>query len=79
MDQTATWKTVADSAFNGVNHCVAGGIESPGGYKRGLSGQERKKHAVRRDLEMGEHVETFSNVWTGKDGSVYGGDCVMIP
>lgn len=80
IDQTATWKTVADSAFNGVNHCVAGGFGDARGYigqKRDLIG--RKQHPVRRDLDTEVHRFALKNVWTGSDGVTLGGDSVMIP
>lgn len=76
VDQEAVWKTVADTAFNGVNHCVAGGIASNGSYdKRGL----RAKHGIRRDINIGEHAAAIGNVWTDKDGITHGGDGYMYP
>lgn len=78
VDMTAAWKTVADSAFNGVNHCVAGGFDSPGPYDK-RAPKERKKHAVRTDLHTRQHVEAITDVWTDKGGTMYGGDCIMIP
>ncbi|KAF1974328.1 hypothetical protein BU23DRAFT_505297 [Bimuria novae-zelandiae CBS 107.79] len=56
VDVTAIWKAVADSAFGGKSHCVAGSL---GGYntrsaKRELSAEDRRlskrMHAWRREL-----------------------------
>ncbi|KAK4497275.1 hypothetical protein PRZ48_011725 [Zasmidium cellare] len=58
VDMTVVWKTVADTAFNGVDHCIAGGIESKGGRKRAAG--ERKKHAIRSDLDTREHREAIA-------------------
>nr|POE48096.1 peptidase s41 family protein ustp [Quercus suber] len=46
VDQTAVWKTVADTAFNGISHCVAGELHSTSKEKRtGLvDGKVRVRH-----------------------------------
>lgn len=81
VDQEAVWKTAADTAFRGINHCVAGGISSNGSYadsatsKRGL----KVKHGIRRDINLGEHVAAIGSVWTDKDGIAHGGDGYMYP
>lgn len=68
VDMTAAWKTVADSAFNGINHCVAGGFHDTEDVKRGLEKRERDWHRVRRDLDIDVHKRAMADVWTGKDG-----------
>ena len=78
VDMTAAWKTVADSAFNGINHCVAGGLGGHAGLKSG----QRKQHRVRRDLDTHVHKRAMAEVWTGKDGiTLTGGvgDSLMLP
>lgn len=85
VDMTAAWKTVADSAFNGINHCVAGGFyDERDDYvgwpaRRGL--KKRQLHAVRRDLDVGIHKRAIQDVWTGKGGITLGGngDGYMLP
>ncbi|KAK4611768.1 Peptidase S41 family protein ustP [Fulvia fulva] len=64
VSMVAVWKTVADSAFRGVNHCVAGSLESKGaGYigprdegtgmkqrvKRGV-GEQDHRHRLRTEV-----------------------------
>ena len=78
VDETAVWKTVADTAFNGVSHCVAGNYTaSTGQTKRATAG--RSKHAIRRGLVPDEHLNAISNVWTGRGGITIGGDAIMYP
>ena len=74
VDETAVWKTVADTAFNGVNHCVAGNYTAGTGVTKRHA---RKQHGVRRDIDLSGHVDAMSNVWTGKDGVTFGGDSIM--
>lgn len=76
VDQEAVWKTVADTAWGGESHCVAGSLSSsPSSYhKRGL-----KKHGIRRDIDLSEHAFAIGNVWTDKDGITHGGDGYMYP
>ena len=77
VDQTAAWKTVADTAFNGINHCVAGNYGSGRKSKRAV--RPRSKHAIRRDNNIAEHFRAMSEVWTGKGDVTTGGDAFMIP
>jgi hypothetical protein len=75
VDQEAVWKTVADTAFKGESHCVAGEISSaPGSYKRAV-----KKHGIRRDIDLKQHAVAIGTVWTDKDGITHGGDGYMYP
>lgn len=77
VDQTAAWKTVADTAFNGISHCVAGDYET--GQKLKRDAGARSKHAIRRDTNIGEHFKAMSTIWTGKRDITLGGDGFMIP
>ena len=62
VDETAVWKTVADTAFNGISHCVAGNLtSSAGSYKRGGL---RRKHNVRRDIDTSEHIDAIAVSYT---------------
>lgn len=78
VDQTAMWKSVADSAFGGVDRCVAGAGSLGGGEatkKRSVSGLP---HKVRRGLDTQGHYAAFDNVWTGKGDITLGGDGYMV-
>ena len=77
VDQTAAWKTVADTAFNGINHCVAGDYGTGSKHKREVN--TRSKHAIRRDTNIAEHYKAMSDVWTGKGDITLGGDAFMLP
>ncbi|KAK5112673.1 hypothetical protein LTR85_011184 [Meristemomyces frigidus] len=74
VDETAVWKSVADTAFNGVSHCVAGNYTAGTGVTKRMA---RKKHAIRRDLDAAEHYESLTGVWTGMGGVTLGGDAIM--
>ena len=74
MDETAVWKTVADTAFNGVSHCVAGNYTAGTGVTKRAA---RQKHGIRRDMDAAEHYDSLSNVWTGMGGITRGGDSFM--
>lgn len=74
VDETAVWKTVADTAFNGVSHCVAGNYTAGTGVTRRAA---RKQHGIRRDLDAAEHYESLTGVWTGMGGVTLGGDAIM--
>lgn len=74
VDETAVWKTVADTAFNGVSHCVAGNYTAGTGVPKRA---ERKQHGIRRELDAQAHFESISDVWTGKGGVTLGGDAFM--
>ena len=77
VDQAAAWKTVADTAFNGINNCVAGDYEgSFGKVKRDL--KPRSNHGRRRNLDIAEHYRAMAEVWTGKGDIAMNGDSVMI-
>ncbi|KAK5116770.1 hypothetical protein LTR62_007444 [Meristemomyces frigidus] len=88
VDQTAVWKTVADSVWNGVDHCVAGGFansssSSAGGYgngKRAVVGQKRRRHSVSRELGGGEqHLEAIERLALTRAGGPRGaGDGMMV-
>ncbi|RMX99492.1 hypothetical protein D0868_09511 [Hortaea werneckii] len=76
VDQTATWKTVADTAFRGISHCVAGNFSSAGigMTKRSTA----RKLGVRRDWDGREHYDVLRDgVWTGMGGVTVGGDGFM--
>ncbi len=75
VDQEAVWKTVADTAFNGVNHCVAGSYPSKTKRSDGI----RRKHGIRKDVDIQDHYRAISEVWTGKGGKKLDGDAFMIP
>lgn len=77
VDQTAAWKTVADTAFNGINHCVAGDYEASKRTKRDTI--TRSKHLIRSNIDIPEHYKAMSDVWTGKGDVTLGGDSFMIP
>lgn len=79
VDETAVWKTVADTAFNGVSHCVAGTYGNTSGTYLHKRGGSRKKHAVRRELDFAQHYASLQGVWTGMDGVTLGGDAIMYP
>lgn len=79
VDQTAMWKSVADSAFNGFNRCVTGtGNLNGAGDSTKRSLRAFPRHAVRRGLDIKGHYAAFDNVWTGKGGgATLGGDGFM--
>lgn len=73
VDETAVWKTVADTAFNGVSHCVAGNYTSNAGVtKRAM----KAKHGIRRDIDIAEHFNAMSVATDMKRGQ---GDAIMYP
>lgn len=76
VDQSAAWKTVADTAFRGVNHCVAGSYDGSASsrVKRGVQAKQK----IRRDMDIAEHHKAMAEVWTGKGGITQGGDGFMI-
>ena len=76
VDQTAAWKTVADTAFRGINHCIA---EDASATKVKRSEEGRVRHTVRRDVDIAGHFRAMSadGVWTGKGGITPGGDGFM--
>jgi hypothetical protein len=73
VDETAVWKTVADTAFLGVNHCIAGNYSSSSSsYKRGL----RRRHGIRRELDGKAHLEAIDSMMH-TTGVTLGGDAIM--
>ncbi|KAM3422157.1 hypothetical protein BST61_g2527 [Cercospora zeina] len=86
VDMTAQWKTVADTAFNGINHCVAGtGFHSMSDdlygppYKLSKRGLKKKQHPVRRDIDLGMHRHAIQNVWTSNSIPGADADGFMLP
>ncbi|EME40090.1 hypothetical protein DOTSEDRAFT_91372 [Dothistroma septosporum NZE10] len=78
VDQVAVWKTVADSAFKGINHCIAGSLQGQAaGYVGRRDEKSGTKHLVRRDLRKEEHEHAMRNMWTGKGDFMRGGDAHM--
>lgn len=75
VDETAVWKTVADTAFNGISHCVAGNYTAGTGVTK--RSKARKQHQLRRDIDFAAHVDAISEVWTGRGGITAGGDGFM--
>nr|POE93301.1 peptidase s41 family protein ustp [Quercus suber] len=79
VDQVALWKTVADTAFNGINHCVAGELPSASKEKRSGWTNRRGKvqHKARVDLDKSEHHEAIGRLATSGTKQLVG-DSVMI-
>ena len=75
VDEVAVWKTVADTAFNGINHCNAGNYTAGTGVTKRRTG--RSKHGVRRDIDLTQQADAILNVWTGNGGTAVGGDGFM--
>ena len=74
VDETAVWKTVADTVWGSGDACVAGSNDFYGNKtKRSLG--ESKRHAVRRDLDIQALYESLNIATTGATQS---GDAVMI-
>lgn len=83
VDVTAIWKAVADTAWGGKSHCIAGSL---GGYatnkmvKRELTVEDkvlsRRMHAWRRDLSAGDFP---LDVYTDLRDIEFKGDGVMWP
>ncbi len=74
VDQAAAWKTVADTAFRGINHCVAGSYPSAT-QKRSVD--RKMKHEIRRDLSIAEHYRAMAESWYGHSDITMGGDGFM--
>lgn len=74
VDQTAAWKTVADTAFNGINHCVAGGLSGGSGAAASVP---RSKHSVAQGMDLSNHYRAMKDVGTGKGGVAVEGDGFM--
>lgn len=76
VDETAVWKTVADTVWNGGDACVAGSNAFYGNTTK-RSVKPMKKHEVRRDVDV---EELWAGLTTQTAGSVtLGGDGIMMP
>jgi hypothetical protein len=78
VDITAQWKAVADTAFNGKSHCIAGNgfpKKKKGHYKRG----DQSPWAKRATENQTPAFDSISNVWTGMGDITLGGDAIMMP
>ena len=76
VEQAAVWRAAADTAFRGINHCVAGDLNQSLSARREMA--ERKRE-LRRGVDVAEHYRSLSEVWTGKGGVTGGGDAYMFP
>ena len=83
IDETAVWKTVADSVWNGNSACVAGSAVygnattatiAASSKRDVMAGGQQKRHAVRRDLDREEILGSFEV----SSGRTKGGDGVLI-
>ena len=77
VSQEAAWKTVADTAFRGIDNCVAGSYPSAGGKVKRTIGESRRSRHVARDVDVAEHYRAMAETWTGKGGIVKSGDGFM--
>lgn len=77
VDQAAVWKSVADTAFNGKSHCVAGEY-SASGKREEMGARAVQKVPVRANLDLSPHYQAIKDVWTGKGGLTQRGDSVML-
>jgi hypothetical protein len=77
VDQSAVWRTVADTVWGGGDACVAGSNEFYGEKKRKRDVGMRRMHGIRRDMDV-EEVRRGLSVHTG-EGVVLGGDSIMLP
>jgi hypothetical protein len=76
VDQSAVWRTVADTVWGQGDACVAGSNEFYGKKaKRDVS--VNRVHEIRRDLDAEEAWKGL-NVHTG-ESVVLGGDSIMLP
>jgi hypothetical protein len=76
VDYTAQWKAVADTAFNGKSHCIAGGGFKKGGHKKRK--QAKRWQAEKRAVDV-DGFKAIGNVWTGMGGITLSGDGIMLP
>jgi hypothetical protein len=79
VDQAAVWKAAADTAFKGVNHCVAGSYGGQYAKRVKRSGAAPRKHAIRRDADIAGHFRAMAETWTGRGQITGDGDGYMIP
>ncbi|KAI5237072.1 hypothetical protein E4T43_08175 [Aureobasidium subglaciale] len=76
VDQSAVWRTVADTVWGGGNACVAGS-DSFYGNKTKRDGGVMRMHGIRRDVDV-EAAWKGLSVHTG-ESIVLGGDSIMLP
>ncbi|KAF2766736.1 hypothetical protein EJ03DRAFT_174479 [Teratosphaeria nubilosa] len=77
VDQSAVWRAVADTAWGGINHCVAGSL--PGSNKTSYDARKSSRlFRQRRNIDTSAHLDSLNNVWTGKHGFKVRGDGMMI-
>ncbi|KAF2709675.1 peptidase S41 family protein-like protein [Pleomassaria siparia CBS 279.74] len=81
-DVTAIWKAVADSAWGGKSHCVAGAL---GGYGKKMTKRERsvQDKVLARSQQMwrrGVSVDDYPlDVFTDLRGGAWAGNAIMYP
>jgi hypothetical protein len=76
VDQSAVWKSVADSVWGNVDHCVAGSNGFYDMFERSAPAQGQK-HKVSKNLNIAKHWQGLG-VTTGPD-SKRAGDALMYP
>ncbi|KAI5196320.1 hypothetical protein E4T38_08569 [Aureobasidium subglaciale] len=76
VDQSAVWRTVADTVWGGGNACVAGS-NTFYGNKTKRDGGVMRMHGIRRDVDV-EAAWKGLSVHTG-ESIVLGGDSIMLP
>jgi len=74
VDETAVWKTVADTVWGSGDACVAGSNDFYG-KKDKRDVKQTKKHAVRRDIDV---EALYASLDIATVGTKMGGDAVMI-
>ena len=74
VDETAVWKTVADTVWGSGDACVAGSNDFYG-KKDKRDVKQAKKHAVRRDIDV---EALYASLDIATVGTKMGGDAVMI-
>lgn len=84
LDETAVWKTVADSVWGGGagNACVAGSLSASHSAKRSeddveMEPKKRELHYARRDVDYDAILDSFE-VFT-ENTRLRDGDSIMIP
>ena len=75
IDETAVWKTVADTVWNGGDACVAGSNAFYGNVTNKRSISPRRKQSVRRDIDV-DALWASLEVTTGD--ITHGADGMMI-
>ncbi|KAF2109265.1 hypothetical protein BDV96DRAFT_615929 [Lophiotrema nucula] len=87
VDVTAIWKAVADSAWGGKSHCIAGDLGSGygGGYKKRASNRQMsvEERSLVRRTEMWKRSRSVADypmdVWTDLTKSNLDGNGIMYP